>query len=140
MLTVDEIATVTEIIVLNKQISDLKGIEYFTVLTLLDCYSNNLTLLDVSKNTALTSLYCKNNPLTSLDLNATAVTDLSANTTLKEYAYKTVFDGGKLDLTTLDSLDISKASEWSNAIIEGNVISIIDPTEPVTYTSVQVAS
>ena len=34
VLTVDEIATVTEIIVLNKQISDLKGIEYFTALTI----------------------------------------------------------------------------------------------------------
>ena len=105
-----------------------------TALTLLGCYSNKLTSLDVSKNTNLTRLECQDNPLTSLDLSETAVTDLSANTTFKEYAYKTVFDGGKLDLSTLDGFDVSKASEWSNATIEGNIISIIDPTEPVTYT------
>ena len=105
-----------------------------TNLTELYCSSNRLTKLDVSKNTLLTVLNCYYNPLTSLDLSATAVTDLSANTTFKEYAYKTVFDGGKLDLTTLDGFDVSKASEWSNATIEGNVISIIDPANYVTYT------
>ena len=175
VLKADEIAEVKEISVSYRSISDLKGIEYFTALTDLYCYrnqlksldvsknteltklycfnnnlksldlsnntkltelecsSNFLTKLDLSKNTLLTKLYCRFNPLTSLDLSATAVTDLSANTELKEYAYKTVFDGGKLDLTTLDGFDVSKADSWDNATIEGNIISIIDPTEPVAY-------
>ena len=197
VLTVDEIAAVTEINVSNKSISDLTGIEYFTALTSLncegnpltsldvskntalteldcssnqltsldvskstnlirlycsynqltlldlskntaltefDCSSNQLTSLDVSKNTNLTRLECQDNPLTSLDLKATKVMILLANTLSEEYAYKTAFDGEKLDLTTLDGFDVSKASEWRNATIEGNIISIIDLTEPVTYT------
>ena len=105
-----------------------------TALTELDCSWNLLTSLDVSKNKNLTRLECQDNPLTSLDLKATKVMILLANTLLEEYAYKTVFVGGKLDLTTLDGFDVSKASKWSNVTIEGNVISIIDPTEPVTYT------
>ena len=108
-----------------------------TALTELECSDNQLTSLDLSKNINLTRLDCSYNPLTSLDLSATAVTDLSANTELKEYAYKTVFDGGKLDLTTLDGFDVSKADSWDNATIEGNIISIIDPTEPVAYFMIQ---
>ena len=72
-----------------------------TALTELECSDNQMTSLDLSKNINLTQLDCSYNPLTSLDLKATAVTDLSANTTFGEYAYKAVFDGGKLDLTTL---------------------------------------
>ena len=39
-------------------ISDLTGIEAFTVLTTLFCEYNQLTSLDVSNNLALTNLYC----------------------------------------------------------------------------------
>ena len=104
-----------------------------TLLTELDCKANQLTKLDLSKNTLLTELLCSSNPLTSLDLSATAVTNLFAYVDSEEYAYKTVFDGGKLDLTTLEGFDVSKASQWSNATIEGNIISIIDPTKYVRY-------
>ena len=62
------ISQVTRIDVFNKSISDLKGIEYFSVLTFLDCDNNQLTSLDVSKNTWLTRLYCFANQLTSLDI------------------------------------------------------------------------
>ena len=59
-------------------IFDLTGIEDFTALTTLYCYSNQLTTLDVSQNTALTYLNCNNNQLTSLDVsNNTALTSLS---------------------------------------------------------------
>ena len=37
-----------------QNISDLTGIEAFTALTYLDCWSNQLTSLDVSQNTYLT--------------------------------------------------------------------------------------
>ncbi|MBR6194988.1 MAG: leucine-rich repeat domain-containing protein, partial [Prevotella sp.] len=76
-LSEDEIAAVTSINVNNKNISDLKGIEYFTALKELYCGSNQLTSLDVSKNTALTSLICDYNQLTSLDASGcTALTTL----------------------------------------------------------------
>ena len=62
------ISQVTEINVASQSISNLKGVEYFTALTELYCYDNQLTSLDVSKNTGLTRLYCFNNQLTSLDI------------------------------------------------------------------------
>ena len=59
-----------------KNIYTLKGIEFFTELTELECYYNHLTELDLSKNTKLTYLDCSYNQLTKLDL--------SKNTLLNE--------------------------------------------------------
>ncbi len=67
-LTDAEIARVTSISVPSMNIRSLKGIEYFTALTELWCFDNQLTSLDVSKNTALKGLYCNSNQLTSLDV------------------------------------------------------------------------
>ena len=47
----------------SQNISDLTGIEAFTALTTLWCWSNQLTSLDLSNNTALTDLECGNNQL-----------------------------------------------------------------------------
>lgn len=58
-------------------IKNLKGIEYFTALTKLDCGFSQLAALDLSKNTALTTLYCGHNQLAALDLsNNTVLTTL----------------------------------------------------------------
>lgn len=67
-------------------VTNLKGIEYFTSLTRLQCGHNKISKLDVSKNTALTELYCPNNELTELDLgNNTALGQLTVtNNQLKE--------------------------------------------------------
>ena len=97
-----EIAGVTSIDVHGRSIASLQGVGYFTALTELFCYSNQLTeldlsnntslrvlscannqltTLDVSNNTALTALYCGGNPLTGLDVsNNTALTELSCIT------------------------------------------------------------
>lgn len=69
------IANRTILNVSNKNISDLTGIENFTNLTELYCYSNQLIALDLSKNTALKTLYCYSNQLTTLDF--TKNTDLT---------------------------------------------------------------
>ena len=97
------------------------------------CYSNQLGSLDVSQNTALTNLSCTQNPLTSLDLSQTSVSKLNADQTNKEYAYKTVIREEKFDLSTLSGFDISKASDWTNAVIDGSVITVLNFSEPVTY-------
>jgi len=52
----------------NMNISDLTGIEDFTVLNALYCGGNQLTILDVSQNTFLNELSCDDNNLTSLDV------------------------------------------------------------------------
>ena len=69
ILTEDEIASVTEIRVQEKNITDLTGIGNFKALKILYCYSNKLTSLDVSNNTKLTTLGCTSNKLTSLNIN-----------------------------------------------------------------------
>ena len=49
-------------------IKNLKGIEYFTALTKLNCYQTSITKLDLSKNTKLKSLNVCETKLTSLKL------------------------------------------------------------------------
>ena len=72
-----EIAKVTTISVARKEIKSLKGIEYFTALTSLNCENNQLTELDVSNNTNLGYLICESNQLTELDVsNNTALVSL----------------------------------------------------------------
>ena len=80
MITDKEIAEVTSINVREKGIESLKGIEFFTALHSLYCFSNHLTMLDVSKNTALEELTCSDNPLTTLDVSKnTALTWLECS-------------------------------------------------------------
>jgi len=62
------INTITKLDISGIDIADLTGIEYFEVLSELDCSDNNLTTLNLSKNTALSILLCKFNMITSLDL------------------------------------------------------------------------
>ncbi|MBO4579772.1 MAG: S-layer homology domain-containing protein [Clostridiales bacterium] len=103
----------TKIDVELEEIKDLTGIEYFTSLTVLDCYYNQLTSLDVSQNTALTDLRCNGNQLTSLDVSQnTALTSLDCS-----YNQLTSLDMSKNTLLTylscsenhsLTSLDVSK--------------------------------
>ncbi|MBR5686892.1 MAG: ribosomal protein L7/L12 [Prevotella sp.] len=68
ILTDEEIAAVTKIDVHNKGITSLKGVERFTALKELYCYTNKITALDVTKNTQLTRLACNSNKLKTLDL------------------------------------------------------------------------
>ena len=53
-----DVADITSLDVSNKNIADLSGIEYFSALTRLECYKNELKTLDVSTNIALTELDC----------------------------------------------------------------------------------
>ena len=46
-----KLANVKEIRVVESGITSLKGVEYFTNLTLLSCSNNQLTSLDVTQNT-----------------------------------------------------------------------------------------
>ena len=52
----------------SQGINDLKGIEYFTKLTYLNCSQNELKSLDLSNNKELTELYCAKNQLEVLNI------------------------------------------------------------------------
>ena len=97
VLTPAERYAVTEIDVNSKNITSLKGIEFFPNLKKLDCGHNRLTSLDVSKNTELTYLKCSYNRLTELDV--------SKNTEL------TYLDCGYNRLTELDVSQNTKLTE-----------------------------
>ncbi|MCM1083092.1 MAG: leucine-rich repeat domain-containing protein [Clostridium sp.] len=64
----EELLAVKDMVVSGEKIENLKGVEYFTALSSLDCQANQLTSLDVSNCTALCDLNCNNNQLTSLDV------------------------------------------------------------------------
>ena len=68
-LSDNEIAAVRLIQVYEKDIADLSGIEYFSALEELYCYTNNIEALDVSRNGELLLLECDNNRLTKLNIN-----------------------------------------------------------------------
>ena len=119
-----EIINATSVTVLNKNISDLKGIEYLTDLTYLNVSSNSLTSMDLSKNTKLVTLVCDNNQLRSLDTsnNARLVNlycfnnkltslDLSKNPSLKIL---------QCQQNSLGKLDISSNENLLKAFTEGS--------------------
>ncbi len=65
-ITTAQLQARTTLEVNNLGISNMKGVEYFTELTRLSCYYNNLTTIDVSSNTKLIYLNVYRNKLTSI--------------------------------------------------------------------------
>jgi len=106
------ISGVTTLDVSSKEISDLTGIEAFTVLIDLSCAVNQLTSLDVSNNTALEVLNLDDNQLTSLDV--------SKNTAL------TTLDCNSNQLTTLD---VSNNTALRNLTCADNQLTSLDVTK-----------
>ncbi len=104
-----EIEAVTGMVVRGRSVSDLKGIEFFSSLTMLNCNQNELTSLDLRGNPALEFLSCGSNHLTELILsgnpslmeldckgNELAALDISGN------PYLSILDCSKNRLTALD--------------------------------------
>lgn len=76
-ITNNEVQAVTEIFIPEidpenyddeQVIHSLQGVEFFTALTSLSCFINQITTLDISNNTRLTSLICFSNQLSTLDV------------------------------------------------------------------------
>ena len=110
-----ELKTVTEMDVSSNGIDDLKGVEFFTALTKLQCQENCLTSLDVSKNTELTYLNCRDNNLGQNGLNVTKNTKLTylncRNNGLSSLnlTYNTALEELRVtENSSLGSLDVSK--------------------------------
>lgn len=60
LLSESEIKSVTKIDVENMGVSSLKGIEYFTELTYLECSGNSLVSVDITKNEKIKYFYADN--------------------------------------------------------------------------------
>lgn len=135
-LTKSELAQVTSMDVSNKNISNLKGIEYFWELTSLNCSGNKLTSLDLMWQASLEELYCQNNQLQSLNIsqckkleylwcNSNKLTSLSlSSNTALEYLF--------CDNNQLSSLNVSnntalvKINCYCNKIQDANMTSFIN--------------
>ncbi len=77
VITTAQLNARTTLEVNSKGISDMKGVEYFTELTRLSCYGNNITTINVTSNRKLTYLNLYNNKLTSINVsNNTALEQL----------------------------------------------------------------
>ena len=144
VITDEEIATIKIMEVASRNISNLKGINYFTAITKLTCQNNNLTTLDLSMNTALTEINCSMNRLTTLDVsnNTELITlncqgnqltslDVSKNTTLKTInCYSNQINGEEMDVL-VESLPNTE---------NGMLFIIINENEGNAMTSTQVAA
>lgn len=129
-ITPAQAAQVTMLDVTYKSISSLEGIEYFTALTRLECYGNQLVTLDVSQNIVLTHLNCSYNQLTTLDVSENTVLinlycggnqlttlDVSNNTALYELICST---------NKLTSLDVSENTALINLSCQYNLLTTLD--------------
>ncbi|MDO5014912.1 MAG: InlB B-repeat-containing protein, partial [Clostridia bacterium] len=138
-LSTEERDRINIIIVSDKDISDLKGIEFFTKLEQLHCYNNKLTNIDISQNTALTILNCDNNQLTNLDVRQnTALTllgcynnqltnlDVSQNTAL------TVLECQNNQLT---NLDVSQNPDLKTLKCNNNQLTSLDVSANANLTT-----
>ena len=130
VLTDAEIAEVTSISVNSSDIKTLEGIDFFTALKSLICFSNQLTSLDVSKNTELTTLDCGTNQLTSLDVTKnTALTylDCSSNQiTSLDLSKNTNMKGLYCHSNKLTSLDVTKNTNLKELYCNSNKLTSLD--------------
>ena len=139
-----EIEAVKEIKCYYEDIRSLTGIEYFTALQTLECYSNQLTSLDISGNTALKSLDCAKNQLAALDVsqntalesldcadNQLTTLDVSRNTALKS------LDCAKNQLTTLD---VSQNTALESLNCADNQVTSLDISQNTALESLICAS
>jgi hypothetical protein len=128
-LTENEINDITHIVISDRNISSLAGIEYFTALELLWCYDNQLTALDVSNNTALTLLECYNNSIKGADMDA-LVGSLPQNTTSSSQLFIIVDiskDAPEGNVCTRAQAAVAKAKGWTvkAATTEGKAVRLL---------------
>ena len=111
-------------------IKDLKGIEFFSALTHLQCDRNQLNILDVSKNTELTRLICSENQLTTLDLSKnTELTTLSCSwnqLTSLDVSQNTKLTYLSVSSNPLASLDVSKNTKLKTLYSGFNQLTTLD--------------
>ena len=136
-------ASVTELNIAEKGLTDLSALKYFTGLQTLDCSRNSLTTLDVSALTNLTSLDCSLNWLTELDVSAlTKLESLSCY----ENALTKLNVSGQTNLTSLDcsfnsltTLDVSALTNLTSLDCYRNELTKLDVSNLTLLTKLDCA-
>ena len=138
-----EMASVTELNIAERGLTDLSALKYFTGLQTLDCSRNLLTTLDVSALTNLTYLDCSDNALTKL--NVSGLTNL---TFLDCYRNElTTLDVSKLTLLTeldcaynqLTTLDVSALTKLTSLDCYRNELTKLDVSNLTLLTELDCA-
>ena len=128
----------------SKAISDLTGIEDFTSLNELQCYSNQLTNLNVSQNTSLTHLYCNSNQLTNLDVSQnTSLTDLlcfSNQLTSLGVSQNTSLINLQCYSNQITNLDMSQNTALTTLNFYSNQLTSIDITQNIALTNLNTSN
>ena len=140
-LSETEISRIRSLTLPQKSISSIKGIEFFSSLTSLNCGYNLLTRLDVSNNTALTSLRCDSNQLTSLDVSKnTALTSLSCRNnslTSLDVNNNTALTSLYCGNNQLTNLDISKNTALTSLDCYHNLLAELDVSYNISLNSLE---
>ena len=125
-----KLANVKEIRVVESGITSLKGVEYFTNLTLLSCSNNQLTSLDVTQKSLLEQLYCSENQLTTLDVSQNTKLEnlqcLNNNLTSLDVTKNTLLSYFRCENNILTSLDVSKNVKLTSLFCEANRLTALD--------------
>ena len=120
VLTNEELENVTSINISRLEIHNLKGIEYFAALKVLNCMTNKLTSLDLSKNTALEKLECVGNRMTTINL-------------LENKKIKKLNCGGN----NLTAIDVSGCTELDTLACSDNQLTALDVSKNTKLRSLE---
>ena len=125
----------------KSSISDMSEIKYFTNLTNLDCYGNELTQLDVSHNAQLTKLDCSSNQLTQLDVSHNAqLTKLDCSS--NQLTQLDVSHNAQLTLlgclnNQLSQLDVSNNAQLTTLCCNSNQLTQLDVSNNAQLTRLE---
>ena len=101
-------------------------------LQILSCGSNHLKSLDISGNKELVQLFCDSNQLTGLDISGNPKMEY-CNCEGNQYDVD-VDENNQIDLSQLPGgIDVLKTDGWTNAAIDGNILSVKKGAGIVTY-------
>ena len=129
-LSQQELTAVTTINVPGCDIKSVKGIEYFTALTVLYLGGNQLSSLDLRHNTKLTELYLDANQLSSLDVSHNTALEwlyLSGNQlSSMDLSHNTALEWLWLYDNQLSSVDLSHNTSLVGLYLNGNQLSSVD--------------
>ena len=140
-VTTSNIVGITSLNISSKAISDLTGLEDFTSLSVLYCYSNQLTSLDLSNNTSLTALECYFNQITNLNLTQNiALTNLQCaqnSLTSLDVSQNTALTQLGCEVNQLTSLDLRNGNNQNllNFNVTGNPNLTCINVDDVTYST-----
>jgi len=157
---VDEVSEVTSLDIKSKDITDLKGIEYFTSLQTLNCSGNRIQQIDLSSNTELTNLDCTNSQVITLNIannkkithlycaqNNISSLDLSALSNMiwldcSNNNFSAIDISANVNLEYLyitgnafESIDISKCKNLKSFECQNNRLSVLDLTANTALTN-----